>query len=222
MSKEIIVFDLDETLLSIDVSDVWVEYMVKNGMVSDVKSFTQKQLEFEQLYSQASAYSMQEYVSFSLQPIIGMDFKELSQHIDRFVEQKIVSKVYQQGKDLVQDYIDKGFDVLLISASIDNLVRPVGKYIGFDDKNIIAIDIAYHNQKVVGESSGVLSFGVGKLTRLKAWSKDNGIAIDNVTFYSDSMNDLPLLKYAKRPIATNPSKDLESFAKNEGWEIIRF
>jgi phosphoserine phosphatase len=45
----------------------------------------------------------------------------------------------------------------------------------------------------------------------------NGV---NMTFYSDSTNDLPLLERANHPIATNPDPRLRAVAVERGWRIL--
>ena len=39
-------------------------------------------------------------------------------------------------------------------------------------------------------------------------------------FYSDSVNDLPLLSRVKRPVATNADDRLRAIATERGWPIL--
>jgi len=40
------------------------------------------------------------------------------------------------------------------------------------------------------------------------------------TFYSDSLNDLPLLERVQHPVATNPDARLRTIALERGWRIL--
>jgi phosphoserine phosphatase len=60
------------------------------------------------------------------------------------------------------------------------------------------------------------------VSRIKAWLDQQGLVLDDVeiTFYTDSMNDLPLLEIANLPVATNPDARLRSLAQSRGWRIL--
>ncbi|WP_255321870.1 HAD family hydrolase [Francisella halioticida] len=133
-----------------------------------------------------------------------------------------MDKVYSRGKALISEYKRKISEVVLISATIKNLVEPVGLYLGFPRENILAINILEENNRIKGETKDTLTFKEGKVERLLEWANNRNITTNNITFYSDSVNDLPLLEYAKTAIATNPSKDLYQIAKLRGWQIIEF
>ena len=40
------------------------------------------------------------------------------------------------------------------------------------------------------------------------------------TFYSDSINDLPLLEKVTPPVATNPDDRLRAVAEQRGWPTL--
>ena len=61
----------------------------------------------------------------------------------------------------------------------------------------------------------------GKLNKVKEWMLNNNFDdFKNVTFYSDSMNDFPLLLAANKPIAVNPDNKLREECNKRSWEII--
>ena len=78
--------------------------------------------------------------------------------------------------------------------------------------------------RVTGRIDGVPTFREGKVTRVEQWLADQGRALADfgrVSFYSDSLNDLPLLERATDPVATNPSPPLEALARSRGWRILK-
>jgi len=73
-----------------------------------------------------------------------------------------------------------------------------------------------------GEMIGVPSFGAGKVERVADWLA----AIDRrwedferSVFYSDSVNDLPLLEQVSHPIVVAPDPRLRAIAEERGWPI---
>ena len=64
------------------------------------------------------------------------------------------------------------------------------------------------------------SFAEGKVSRIQAWCEANRQSMDNAVFYSDSHNDLPLLRVVDRPVAVDPDERLREEASNHGWDII--
>jgi phosphoserine phosphatase len=60
----------------------------------------------------------------------------------------------------------------------------------------------------------------GKVTRLKAWLDGHGRHVGQMSAYSDSHNDLPLLEMADRAVAVDPDPTLRAAALARGWEII--
>ena len=63
----------------------------------------------------------------------------------------------------------------------------------------------------------------GKVERLRAWLAERGASLSSFReswFYSDSMNDLPLLEAVTHPVATNPSPALRETAAGRGWRVL--
>jgi len=85
----------------------------------------------------------------------------------------------------------------------------------------VAVELIYHDW-ITGEIKGTPSFREGKVTRVEQWLSARGLAWGDVemSFYSDSMNDLPLLEKAQHPVATNPDARLRQLATQRGWRIL--
>jgi phosphoserine phosphatase len=62
-----------------------------------------------------------------------------------------------------------------------------------------------------------------KIIRLENWLAQRGLKLDSfadTTFYSDSLNDLPLLNKVKNPVAVNPDATLRAHAEKSGWPVM--
>jgi phosphoserine phosphatase len=62
---------------------------------------------------------------------------------------------------------------------------------------------------------------VGKLKLVEIWMQAHQYDdFSGVTFYSDSINDLPLMESVEFPKAVNPDIKLEAISNERGWEVI--
>ena len=109
----------------------------------------------------------------------------------------------------------------MVTATNEFVTRPIAASLGMD--TLIAVNLARGESGwITGEIAGTPSFREGKVTRVAEWLAARGQTWDDVevTFYSDSPNDLPLLEKAQHPVATNPSADLRALAQERGWRIL--
>jgi len=58
------------------------------------------------------------------------------------------------------------------------------------------------------------------VTRLNTWLAENGFSLEDSYFYSDSMNDLPLLEQVTHAVAVDPDENLRAEAVKRGWPVI--
>lgn len=210
------IFDLDETLIATDSGSAWLEHLVDTGQVD--ADFLRQDAEYMAQYN-AGELSMTEYMAFSLQPIQGKTAAEIDQLMAGFVTRHIAPHIYPQGQQLIRELQAAGQRVLVISATVDFVVRPIARALGVED--ILAINIGWDAQgRATGDTEGVLSFREGKVTRLQQWLAQTGESATNARFYSDSINDLPLLEYIDQPIATNPHPRLLPIAQQQDWPIL--
>lgn len=126
-----------------------------------------------------------------------------------------------QAIELVRQHQDRGEQVVIVTATNEFVTRPIADAFGVQE--LIAVELARDADGwITGEISGVPSFREGKVSRVQRWLGDRGLDWDraDVTFYSDSTNDLPLLERANRPVATNPDPRLRAVALARGWRIL--
>jgi HAD superfamily hydrolase (TIGR01490 family) len=109
--------------------------------------------------------------------------------------------------------------MLLASATNSVIVEPIAKRLGFE--NIVATDVEITDGVYTGKVLGRPALGEGKLIKVKEWAASNGITnFEDTIFYSDSINDLPLLSKVHKPIAVNPDDQLRKLSEQNNWEII--
>jgi HAD superfamily hydrolase (TIGR01490 family) len=212
-------FDLDHTLLPIDSDHSWGEFTTRIGWTDPVE-FTRRNDEFFAHY-QAGTLDVHDYVRFATAAVRVRSPQEAAAAHERFMAEVIRPNLKPQALELVQRHRDAGEQIVIITATNEFVTRPIAQAFGVDE--LIAIELERgHNGWYNGEIKGTPSFREGKVTRLQQWLAARGLGWDDcdMTFYSDSTNDLPLLEKAHVPVATNPGAGLRAIAQERGWRIL--
>jgi HAD superfamily hydrolase (TIGR01490 family) len=221
--KKIALFDLDHTLIPLDSDFAWGEFTTALGW-TDAPIFKQRNQEFYEHY-QAGTLDVHAYCRFATAAIVRAGAtKSIAAHAD-FMRVVIQKGIKPQALKLVQDHQAAGDTVVIVTATNAFVTRPIAAAFGV--ANLIAVDLVTDDAPggtgwYTGEIAGVPSFREGKVTRVQQWLADRGLSWDTVhtTFYSDSINDLPLLEKAHVAVATNPDPRLRALAGQRGWRIL--
>jgi HAD superfamily hydrolase (TIGR01490 family) len=214
-------FDLDGTLLPTDSDHAFGEFMVEIGWV-DGAAWRARNDAFYAQY-QAGTLDLAEYLDFATSAWRGRPNDEAEAARARFMREVIEPRLHDQARALVDKHVEAGDEVAIVTATNEFVTRPIARAFGVEQ--LLAVDLERDdNGRVTGRSSGVPTFREGKVTRVEAWLAAQGrqwADFDDVLFYSDSTNDLPLLERVRTPIATNPTPALEAIARERGWRIIK-
>jgi HAD superfamily hydrolase (TIGR01490 family) len=217
MSKpDLAIFDLDNTILNGDSDYSMINYLVDICLLDKtdklkndefIKDYQQGQLDFNQ------------YTNFALKPYIGKTQDEINEIILPFVERIIEPMINVFALKLIHDHHDKGHTILLASATNELIVKPIAQRLNIN--NVIGTKVKFENEKCSGEFIPPSALGAGKLKLVESWMQANQYdSFSGVTFYSDSINDLPLMEAVEFPKAVNPDIKLESISNKRGWEVI--
>lgn len=217
--KKIALFDLDHTLIPMDSDFEWGEFTITQGWC-DASEFKRRNAEFFAEY-QAGTLNIHDYVRFATQAIRAQGATESIAGRARFMDTVVQKGIKKQALELVQGHQQAGEQVVIVTATNEFVTRPIADVFGVEA--LIAVQLERDAQGwVTGEIKGTPSFREGKVVRVEQWLAARGLGWDDVetTFYSDSMNDLPLLEKATHPVATNPDARLRALATERGWRIL--
>jgi HAD superfamily hydrolase (TIGR01490 family) len=212
-------FDLDNTLLSGDSDFEWSQFLIERGVL-DKELFEAKNLEFYESYK-AGTLDIHAFLDFQLKPLSRHKRKELDQWHEDFMRIKVRPMMSAAGKQLVASHLAAGDVCVIITATNSFVTGPIAQEYGV--KFLIATEPEQNNGEFTGRVAGVPSFREGKITRLEAWMKQHNWSWESfaeTTFYSDSLNDLPLLSLVKNPVAVDPDDTLSAHAQMHGWRLI--
>ncbi|MDA0272690.1 MAG: HAD-IB family hydrolase [Proteobacteria bacterium] len=210
------IFDLDETLIAADSDHEWGQFVVDKGLV-DAEKHKKKNDDFYEQYK-AGQLDIDEYLQFSCSVLTQYSIEELHRFRTEFVEQRIRPIILDKAQELVQRHRDKGDTLLVITSTIEFVTRPIVDEFGID--TLIAPDPEIVSNRYTGRIVGVPSFAEGKVTRLEQWLAGRQDSLEGSSFYSDSHNDLPLLRLVDNPVAVDPDSTLKKEAEEKQWPII--
>jgi HAD superfamily hydrolase (TIGR01490 family) len=213
-------FDLDHTLIPLDSDYAWGEFTTARGW-TDADEFKRQNDAFYEHYK-AGTLDVHAYVRFATAAIVRQGaINSIAAHAD-FMRAVIENSIKPQAVKLVRDHQAAGDTVIVVTATNAFVTRPIATAFGVDE--LIAVDLVQDPGTgwYTGEIAGVPSFRDGKVARVQQWLVDHGLDWDQVhtTFYSDSINDLPLLEKATVPVATNPDARLRALAQDRAWRIL--
>ena len=212
-------FDLDHTLLPIDSDHTWGVFTTELGW-NDPAVFNQRNDEFYAHY-QAGTLDIHDYVRFATQAARERGAVEAARAHDRCMDEVIRPRITPEAMALVRSHQQAGDTVMIVTATNEFVTRPIAQAFGVSE--LIAVELERDATGwITGEIKGTPSFREGKVTRVAQWLAGQGLAWGDVemSFYSDSMNDLPLLEKAHHPVATNPDARLRQLATARGWRIL--
>ena len=217
MSKPaLVIFDLDNTILNGDSDYAMINYLVHTQAL-DERAGKQNQIFIEDY--QRGELDFDAYTTFALSAYIGMTRSEINEYMLPFVAKVIEPMINTLALKIIHDHGDSGDTILLASATNELIVQPIAKRL--DIQNVIGTQVKFINDKCTGEYIPPSALGEGKLQLVQQWmQKNNFDDFSGVTFYSDSINDLPLLEAVDFPKAVNPDAMLEKISLERGWEII--
>jgi HAD superfamily hydrolase (TIGR01490 family) len=212
-------FDLDHTLLPIDSDYSWGEFTQQIGWTDPVE-FKRRNDEFYAHYI-AGTLDVHDYVRFAVEALRLRGQAAYEEAHGRFMRDWITPALHPQALDLVRSHQQQGDLVAIVTATNELVTRPIATALGVPD--LIAVELERDGSGwITGEIAGVPSMRDGKVVRVAEWLKARGLDWLDVetTFYSDSLNDLPLLERVEHPVATNPDPRLRTLALERGWRIL--
>lgn len=210
------IFDLDNTLIAGDSDHSWGEFLVSEQRV-DAQQFKKTNDQFYADYV-AGSLDIFAYLEFSLQPLTKMSMSELAQLHEEFMRQIIKPMQLPKAQALLQKHRDAGDRLLIITSTNRFIVEPICHSLGVSE--LLATDAEIVDGSYTGKVAGTPTYKEGKVTRLNTWLQEHNETLEGSWFYSDSINDLPLLLEVDHPVAVDPCLTLREAAETREWQII--
>lgn len=220
--RPLVLFDLDDTLLRGDIDHLWCKYLVHSDIYD--KKVLCRDMHLQKAYK-AGVIDGQDFCQFYAGLLKGFAYSECLLLRELFIAQIVKPKIPLSSFQLVRQHLKSGALLLMTSASNHFIAQPVADYLGIS--HLIATQLELNSKQVfTGCVRGLANIQEAKLENLKNWLMAHDIdslaAIEQIFssayFYSDSINDLPLLSAVGHPVATNPDINLARIAADRQWE----
>ena len=209
-------FDLDNTLLHGDSDYEWAQFLIDEGVLQ-ADEYNARNDWFYERYKDGTL-DIHEFLDFQLAPIARRPRAELDAWHARFMENRIRPIILAKAKELIAGHA--GALTAIVTATNRFITQPIAAELGVD--HLLATDIEEVEGVFTGKPRGTPNFREGKIARVDEWLATRGkrMADYESWFYSDSLNDLPLLERVTHPVAVDPDPTLRATALERGWPVI--
>lgn len=210
------IFDLDHTLLNGDSDYLWGEYMVANNIVNS-DEYQRLNQSFQEDYHRGELDN-ERYLQFALRPLTQHPLESLYQWREDYVENWIKPIIAPKAPALLEKHRQQDDTLLIISATNFFVTEPIAEMLQIP--NLLATKPEIIANQYTGKYLGIPTFREGKVTALNDWLESSHHSLEGSYFYSDSINDLPLLEEVSHPVAVNPDEALSRIAQQRNWTIL--
>lgn len=215
---DIALFDLDHTLIPFDSGSAFTRRLIDLGALDP--DFEAQYLEHCRRYVQGTV-DITDMHRLAVGALGRHRPEALARWLREFTDE-ISARVPASARELVQRHRAAGHACALVTATTRFIAEPFGAALGLDD--VLATEPEVNDQGCyTGEIVGVACFREHKLTHVQAWLARRGVSWSDVRrswFYSDSINDLPLMEAVTDPVAVNPDRRLRAHAAARGWPVL--
>jgi HAD superfamily hydrolase (TIGR01490 family) len=215
--KRLVLFDLDDTLLAGDSDYEWGQMLIETGVL-DRRTHEARNLEFYEKYK-AGVLDLAEFLEFQLRPLARHSRAQLDAWHAQFMTSKILPMVRPGARPLIAYHGDAL--TAIITATNRFVTGPIASALGV--ANLLATELEEVDGRFTGREKGTACYREGKVTRLEQWLASRGERLSEYEeswFYTDSINDLPLLSAVTHPVAAHPDDRLRAHAEARGWPIV--
>ncbi len=214
--KKLALFDLDNTLLEGDSDYEWAQFLIEEGVLKADEYHARNDWFYERYKD--GTLDIHEFLEFQLAPIARRPRAQLDDWHARFMQRRIRPIILPKAPDLLAQHA--GALTAIVTATNRFITQPIATELGVP--HLLATDIEEIDGVFTGKPRGTPTFREGKIARVNEWLAEKGTRLADYEswFYSDSLNDLPLLELVTHPVAVDPDPTLRAKAEERGWPII--
>lgn len=208
-------FDLDRTLVSTHTSRLYTKYRRELG---EVGFWHTAQVSYWLMLYTVGCISVDEIAGKALAEYAGVEAHSHERRVREWVESRVLSYLRTEARLAVERHKRKGDELAIVTGASTMVAAPIAKHLGIP--HVVATEVAVDERgRFTGKPLPPLCFGEGKLVRTQALAEKLGLSLENATFYTDSITDLPLLERVSVPVAVCPDIRLRRVARGRGYAI---
>lgn len=211
-------FDMDRTLLRVETVSLYVKHQRRTGEATWWDAVKAGYWLLQYTFGVLDAPRVAEKVLVGLR---GMPETVLAARCDDWFTEYVERHITDEGRRAVERHQKAGDLCAIVTAASPYAARPLGRILGID--HVVSSEFEVDAQGLfTGRVAEPLCIGTGKVTRAQALAERLGFSLDDAIFYTDSVQDLPLVERVGEPVCVNPDPRLGRLAKKRGYRIERW
>jgi HAD superfamily hydrolase (TIGR01490 family) len=212
-------FDLDKTIIAKSSALAFGRPFYRDGLISrrEMVKAAYAQLVFR--LGGADELQMARIRDHIASLCKGWRVEQVSQIVNETLHELINPYIYAEAAALIDEHRSAGRDVVVVSSSGEEIVRPIADQLGIED--VIATRMVVEDGRYTGEVE-YYAAGPTKAEAARQLAKERGYDLSASYAYSDSVSDVPLLETVGHPTAVNPDRGLRRVAAERGWPVLAF
>lgn len=215
--NRVALFDLDRTLIAVYSAIPLLVEQVRSKQISPIGASQQVLMAVGQ---SRDVYDFEEVLATAVSMLAGVKEHEFSRLGDKLFHKHLQKKLYTEAQELVDTHRQLGHHLVIVSSATRYQIEPVAEALGIEE--ILCTELEVKDGELTGVVRGQPCWGEGKLLAAQRWAGANKVNLKNAWFYSDALEDLPLLEAVGHPVAVNPTTDMELHARSCNWFICKF
>lgn len=212
-------FDLDKTIIATSSALAYGREFLQSGLISPAEAFQMSLVKASYMFAGHSHEQMDATRDQLVSLVRGWDVRQVQDIAAQALQEVVSPTIYAEARTLIETHRQAGHIVVIISASAEELVRPIAAELGIE--HFVATRLG----KAKGKFDGSVEFyckGDNKAAAMRTFAAKHNIDLERSYAYSDSATDQPMLEAAGLPRAVNPDRTLKKLATERGWEILSF
>ena len=213
-------FDLDKTVIARASMVAFGRPFYRGGLINRRTVLRAVYGQLVYLHLGASEEKLERIRESVLKLTRGWSQARVREIVAEALEQIVEPIIYAEAADLIEEHKDAGRTVVIVSASPEEIVAPLGRYLGAD--RVIASRASLDEGGRYTGSMEFYAYGEFKAEAMRALATAEDLDLEGSWAYTDSYTDLPMLEEVGHPVAVNPDRVLARYAREHGFEIARF
>jgi HAD superfamily hydrolase (TIGR01490 family) len=213
-------YDVDGTLIKINIVHAFAFYASRHASLATSARNTIKTALSIPVFWAADKLSRKWFNEIFYRSYEGASEDRLVVLAEELFEDVILPNIYPRAKDLIEESRRAGVRQVLVSGALDFTMRPLARYLGVDDVDLIANQLEFVDCYATGKLKKPFVAGATKAEIMRAYAKQHAIDLAESWAYTDSFSDYPMLAVVGHPTACNPDLRLRSLARSYDWPVL--
>jgi len=213
-------FDLDKTIIAKSSVLAFGRPLYQEGLLSKRSIVRSAYGQVVFMLVGADEAKMEKLRVAMLQMIKGWSQDDVAEIVRETLDDVVTPIVFSEALDLIHEHQANGRTVVIVSSAPEEVVRPIGEFLGVDD--VIATRAEIDADGIYTGELSYYGYGPFKAEAITKMARRDGFDLAECYAYSDSITDEPMLRLVGNPVAVNPDRELARLAKEEGWPAVRF